>query len=122
MHNFLFVDKNLLPEPRSVFRYHEHCWKFYLDLDRLKMGFQQKDYDYIIDILKLYVDEQATDKIFYYTCEILRNEIRRSFKNHVKTLLQRAGNKINNDKLIHFLQLCEQKNYSHFIEELYKAS
>ncbi|XP_020287553.1 uncharacterized protein PF11_0213-like isoform X2 [Pseudomyrmex gracilis] len=79
-----------LPEPRSVFRYHEHCWKFYLDLDRLKMGFYQKDYDYIIDILKLYVDKQVTDKIFYHTCEILRNEIRRSFKNHVKTLLQRA--------------------------------
>lgn len=84
------------------------------------MGFYQKDYDYIIDILKLYVDKQVTDKIFYHTCEILRNEIRRSFKNHVKTLLQRAGNEINNGKLIKFLHLCNQDDYQHFIKQ-YKA-
>ncbi|KAL6262909.1 hypothetical protein P5V15_005698 [Pogonomyrmex californicus] len=83
-----FIDN--LPEARSVYRDHEHLWKFYVDLDRFKKGLEHKDYDYVIDILKKYVEKQNETPLFIRSCcNILRKEVTRS-EYHLANIIRRT--------------------------------
>ncbi|XP_011149412.1 putative uncharacterized protein DDB_G0282133 isoform X3 [Harpegnathos saltator] len=82
-----------LPEPRSIYRDHEHLWKFYVDLDRVKQGLKHQDYDYVIDILEEYTEKQDANLFVRSCCNMLRTEIKRS-DHHLINIIQRTDKKI----------------------------
>lgn len=88
---FFFVDD--LPDVRSVYRDHEHLWKFYVDLERFKKGLMHQDYDYVIDILKEYTEKQDEIPLFVHCCcTVLRAEVKRS-EFHLANIIHLTGNK-----------------------------
>lgn len=100
---YIFIDYifflDNLPEARSIYRDHEHLWKFYVDLERFKKGLLHHDYDYVISILKNY-SEAKQDETSFFTrscCSILRTEVKRS-EYHLTNIIRRTGNKYFNTK------------------------
>ncbi|XP_036138851.1 uncharacterized protein PF11_0213 isoform X1 [Monomorium pharaonis] len=81
-----------LPEPRSIYRDHNHLWKFYVDLDRFKKGLSHQDYDYVIKILKKYAEKDENTFFVHSCCKILRTEVKRS-EYHLANIIRRTGNK-----------------------------
>lgn len=88
---YFFIDYDL-PDIRSVYRDHEHLWKFYVDLERFKKGLIYQDYDYVIHILKEYTEKQDETPLFVRSCyNILRREVKRS-EYHLANIINRTGN------------------------------
>ncbi|EZA59675.1 hypothetical protein X777_16658 [Ooceraea biroi] len=80
-----------LPDARSIYRDCANLWKFFADLDRFKKGLTHKDYDYVIDILKSYMEKSGENSLFVRSCcTILRAEIKHS-KYHLEQIIQRTG-------------------------------
>ncbi|GAB1862853.1 Chitin-binding type-2 domain-containing protein [Camponotus japonicus] len=61
------------PYARSMYRDHEHFWKFYMDLERFEKGLIHEDYNYVIDILKSYTEKRESELFVNKCCLILRN-------------------------------------------------
>ncbi|XP_018360746.1 PREDICTED: uncharacterized protein PF14_0093-like [Trachymyrmex cornetzi] len=88
--NYLMQPIDDLPDARSVYRDHEHLWKFYVDLDRFKKGLLHHDYDYVINILKNYTEKQDESPLFVRSCcNILRTEVKRS-EYHLRNIIRRT--------------------------------
>ncbi|XP_018352292.1 PREDICTED: uncharacterized protein LOC108754466 [Trachymyrmex septentrionalis] len=88
--NYIMQPIDDLPDARSVYRDHEHLWKFYVDLDRFKKGLLHHDYDYVINILKNYTEKQDESPLFVHSCcNILRTEVKRS-EYHLRNIIRRT--------------------------------
>lgn len=96
--SFSFLDN--LSNAQSIYRDHENLWQFYVDLHRFKKGLEHKDYDYVIDILKIYKEKKDENHFFIKSCcNILQTEVKRS-EYHLANIIRRTGNKYINTKKI----------------------
>lgn len=62
-----------------------------MDLERFKKGLIHNDYAYVINILKIYAEDED-DLFVRCCCNILRKEIERSEK-HLTNIIDLTGNK-----------------------------